>query len=186
MIKKKKKKNLSPKKTVKRSAKNKDSVGKRSVSSSSQKSKSKSKSKPKSKSIATKELSKAERHARQIAHLKPWKPGQSGNPGGRPKGSSITALRRLDLKRLAKTAPYAKKLAIALGLKPGKATIGDVLAARANQKAMEEASYYRENLNRDEGKIPDKLIGAVETGPLSQLDEETLERIIGTGKPEDE
>lgn len=30
--------------------------------------------------------------AGRIENLKPFKPGQSGNPGGRPKGTSVTAI----------------------------------------------------------------------------------------------
>lgn len=111
----------------------------------------------------------------------PWEKGQSGNPGGRPPGKSTTALRREDLKRLAKDVPYAKKLCTELGLKSSKATIGDVLAAVANQKAMEEAQYYRENLNRDEGKTPDRLITA-EVGPLDDFDDDKLDQIINAGR----
>lgn len=111
----------------------------------------------------------------------PWKKGQSGNPGGRPAGKSTTALRHEDLKRLAKDVPYAKALCKAVGLKPSKATIGDVLAAVANQKAMEEAQYYKENISRDEGKLIDRVI-TTETGPLADLDQNKLDQIINAGR----
>lgn len=36
-------------------------------------------------------LSETERKQRSLANLRPFQPGESGNPGGRPKGTSITS-----------------------------------------------------------------------------------------------
>src|SRR4051794_25670331 len=72
-----------------------------------------------------------------------FKPGQSGNPGGRPKGTSLTARLRF---RLAQVEPgsgqsYADLLVEAL---VGEALKGDVQAARTI-------------LERVDGKLPDKV-----------------------------
>ena len=68
-------------------------------------------------------------------HLKPpWKKGQSGNPGGRPKGKSITA----ELRKLLDKGTTAEDLAEIL-LKMGK----------------KDLAALREVLDRSDGKVTD-------------------------------
>jgi hypothetical protein len=64
-----------------------------------------------------------------------FKPGQSGNPGGRPKGTSITSVLRA-------TLTEEDKLAIAQKL---------IAGARAG-----EMDKIREIMDRTEGKVPNK------------------------------
>ena len=64
----------------------------------------------------------------------PWKPGQSGNPGGRPKGKSITA----ELRKLLDKGTTAEDLAEIL-LKMGK----------------KDLAALREVLDRSDGKVTD-------------------------------
>jgi len=58
-----------------------------------------------------------------------WKPGQSGNPSGRPResGSLAAALRRVGVKP-AKTRAELSKLAVQLGMDPDEARNVDVVA----------------------------------------------------------
>ncbi len=63
--------------------------------------------------------------AGRIENLKPWKPGQSGNPGGRPK--KLLVDQSLEELLLADDSKLAKDIALAL---IGRATIGDVRAAQ--------------------------------------------------------
>lgn len=77
------------------------------------------------------------------ANLRPFKPGQSGNPGGRPKGKSLTALLR---ERLDEVDPATGKTIAEMVVE------GWINAARdGNVPAIKEA------LDRTEGKVPDKL-----------------------------
>jgi hypothetical protein len=105
-----------------------------------------------------------------------FKPGQSGNPNGRPKGPQITTLRQKDFQRLAKDVPYAEGACKELGLDPKTATLGEVAAAAANMQALiGNSNYYRENLNRDEGKVPDVVLdGNRLEGLMSHLDDKAL------------
>jgi hypothetical protein len=66
----------------------------------------------------------------KIENLKPWKPGQSGNPGGRPKKRPIT-------QRYAQFAevPVEAKTRKALKLPKG-ATLADAAVKRAYQEAI--------------------------------------------------
>lgn len=116
-------------------------------------------------------------HPEFISHM--WKPGQSGNPSGRAKGPGITALRQKDALRPAKDVPYAEKLCRELGLDPEASTIGDLAAAAANYHSiMGVVGYYKENLERDEGKVPDVLL----ENPLSalfDLSDDQLEALEG-------
>ncbi len=84
-------------------------------------------------------------------NLTPWKPGQSGNPAGRPRGTenSATRLRRLlDAVQKAKS-PVTKQdeefttLELMDAAMISRALRGDVIA-------------YREILDRAEGKVPTK------------------------------
>jgi len=71
-----------------------------------------------------------------------WKPGQSGNPTGRPNGKRLTArlLRALD----ADNGALADALI-------------DVMTARAKKG---DFRFFQELYNRTEGKVADRLAGA--------------------------
>jgi len=74
-----------------------------------------------------------------IENLRPFKPGQSGNPKGRPKGSGIT--------------DRLKKL---LEKEDGK--IADALAQSIISAALRgDYRFVKEILDRVEGKVTDKL-----------------------------
>lgn len=76
---------------------------------------------------------------KELANLRPFQPGQSGNPGGRPKTKILTDALRLHLDEKDKAGvTNAEKLARAL---VARALTGDV-------------SAYREICDRVEGKSP--------------------------------
>ena len=75
-----------------------------------------------------------------------WKPGQSGNPGGRPKWKPISDA----LRRFAEANGVADSVAMAMYAKAEK---GDVSAA----------NFIAERL---EGKVPHTVGGSTEVGPV--------------------
>lgn len=77
-----------------------------------------------------------------------WKPGQSGNPGGRPKRKPLTdAIARII------DAVGAEKFAAAIA---AKAELGDVTA-------------FREMADRLEGKVAQPIGGSDELGPIKTV-----------------
>ena len=70
-----------------------------------------------------------------------WKPGQSGNPKGRPKGKSVTN----QLRKLLDEGLEGKDLA-------------DAMAKAAYKHAMKgDFRFWNAIVERIEGKVPDKL-----------------------------
>jgi hypothetical protein len=70
-----------------------------------------------------------------------WKPGQSGNPGGRPKGESLVAMIR---RRLAEDHH-------------GK-TLGEIVVEALIKGAIQgKPQHLKELLDRVEGKVTEKL-----------------------------
>ena len=63
--------------------------------------------------------------ARSLANLKPFKPGQSGNPGGRPKGIVQRAVRK---QLLAEIASGVKNVDAVAAAQVEKAIAGDTAA----------------------------------------------------------
>ena len=79
-----------------------------------------------------------------------WKKGQSGNPKGHPSNKlSITAEQR---KMLPLPCPYA----------PGKTWL-QWLADRGMALAGENATYYRELMDRLEGKVVQPIEGQIDS-----------------------
>ena len=124
---------------------------------------------------------------KRIARLAPYrfKPGQSGNPGGRPKGrvSMISRVRKHMDTTLAREVPWCVKKAKELGLDlSGGVTVGDVVArALPYYAAKGQGQMMRELLDRIDGKVPDTtLVGGLDGGPLEMfvgMDEGQLRRI---------
>ena len=81
-----------------------------------------------------------------------WKPGQSGNPGGRPKDPGITAIQ---IEMLDKKCPYDSK---------GR-TWRDYLAEKGLLLAVNKEGALEHLKERLEGKVPDKH--EIETGDIS-------------------
>lgn len=95
-----------------------------------------------------------------------FKKGQSGNPGGRKKGSSVTAILNRKLDELDdKGVSRAEKIA-------------EVIVREA------EGGDYRfvdMLLNRTEGKIPDKVLNLTPADAKEMSDEELEEHVSGRG-----
>jgi len=72
--------------------------------------------------------------AGRVENLKPWKPGQSGNPGGRPKRDIAAEIARAIFER----DPEAIERAFAAALKKGDAKVFRVLADRAYGKPRQQ------------------------------------------------
>lgn len=88
--------------------------------------------------------------AGRIENLKPFQPGQSGNPGGRPKGDSVTAWLR-------------KKLQDDSEKKPGKTRAESVAMAILDAAEDGDFKLIKELLDRTEGKVAESVV--VESGP---------------------
>jgi hypothetical protein len=95
---------------------------------------------------------------RRLANLKPFQPGQSGNPGGRPKRTPLSDACR---ERLLLTVPgdtegrtYAQKIAASLAEKAAEGDIraaqelGDRAEGRARQSIEIEHIRLREAFDR--------------------------------------
>jgi Family of unknown function (DUF5681) len=82
-------------------------------------------------SFTDKQRENSEAQARRLANLKPFKPGQSGNPKGRPKSIVLSEAYRKRLEKVDETDPerrtYAEILAEQMIV---KAKAGDVQALR--------------------------------------------------------
>ncbi len=86
----------------------------------------------------------------QNRHLKPFPPGVSGNPGGRPKGVSLTARLREALDELDGDKPKAHKLIDVLM----------TVAMKGDRQAIKDI------MERVDGKVPDRIAGH-DGGPLN-------------------
>jgi hypothetical protein len=76
-----------------------------------------------------------------------WKPGQSGNPGGRPKGSSVAArIQRLLAADDGKAAEALAKVFLSQGLNA-------------------DFKFAKEVIDRADGKVADRIAGH-DGGPL--------------------
>jgi hypothetical protein len=112
------------------------------------KAKAKAKAKAKPKKAAAQEQHPNSTSKRRVVG-KPFPPGQSGNPGGRPKGRSITALLREGMDKTA--------LAIGVKLAEGQTVaegITDKLLSMALDGNMESIAVI---LDRTEGKVSQPL-----------------------------
>ena len=109
-------------------------------------------------------------------NLTPWKPGQSGNPAGKPKGTehSSTRLKRL-LGAVGKMKnPLTKREEEFTGL--------EMMDAAIISRAMKgDVGAYREILDRLEGKVPAKteVIGSMNlTGTAAAVGEQEAKALL--------
>jgi CO/xanthine dehydrogenase Mo-binding subunit len=74
-------------------------------------------------------------------NLKPWKPGQSGNPGGRPKRDLAAEIARA----IFEQNPEAITRAFTAELKKGNAKVFAALADRAYGKPRQQVEWMGED-----------------------------------------
>lgn len=107
-------------------------------------------------------------------NLKPWKPGQSGNPAGKQKGRSVTARLRdlLDAVELGgKEIPNGKQVA-------------DLLAEVILKNALKgDHRFVATVLDRTEGKVADKT---EITGPDGGPNHVTVEFVDPPSRPDED
>ena len=118
----------------------------------------------------------------------PWKPGQSGNPAGRPPlAKTLSASVRDLLDKPASYIPQIKNMAEELDLDPEITMVRDVLASMHIVQSVERnsAAYLKELYDRVEGKVPDISIVKVSA---EEKAEEILDALnnINRGFPEKE
>lgn len=113
-------------------------------------------------------------------NLTPWKPGQSGNPSGRPRGTENSATRLRRLLDAVQTArhPVTKEME--------DFTTLELMDAALIARAMKgDVVAYREVLDRLEGKVPQALkhegmmqFQTVSASALSEKDEAALAALL--------
>lgn len=103
-------------------------------------------------------------------NLKSWKPGQSGNPNGRPKGTvSITTQIKL-IGAWQAPKEFIKELQQIYPQLPDNASSAQVLAVKAWIKAFDSKTgdaMTKEILERIDGKVPLPIGGAPEVPPIN-------------------
>jgi hypothetical protein len=89
-------------------------------------------------------------------HLKPhqWKPGETGNPHGRPKGPDLLACLRKALEMGAKDHPLCVELYKNLGEDPNGKTVADAFVAAGIISGMKgNSKMWKEIFERICGKV---------------------------------
>jgi len=115
---------------------------------------------------------------RNTSGLKPFKPGQSGNPGGRPKGTGISAY----LRKLGR-----QKTTVTVNGKERTVTTNEAIARSIIDLALDPKSKYHIEaikiyLDRTEGKAVDTVIqqldlsGGAIVPRLTELDAEDIKK----------
>lgn len=101
-----------------------------------------------------------------------WKPGQSGNPSGRPKNYfSPTQQIRNNFNLPANTLKPAIVRAKELGIDPDTCTLGDVFALSVMSDALGgKDNIVKEVLNRTDGRNPEVILSGGIEGVVSSLE----------------
>jgi len=102
-----------------------------------------------------------------ISHM--FKPGKSGNPKGRAKGATVS-------KRLAEILNSADPD------NPEQTVRDRMLKECIKYASRGDARFMIEIFNRTEGKVPDRVLGAVGLGPLEGMDLKKLKKIIAAAE----
>jgi hypothetical protein len=101
-------------------------------------------------------------------NLKPWKPGQSGNPGGRPKRDAITSALLLQLEQPnTDTETIADSIAAVL---VKRALSGDV-------RAIREIADRTEGRPRQQIKVEAQLQDSEDGVDLSRVSDDELRQV---------
>jgi hypothetical protein len=135
------------------------------------------------------------------ANLNPWKPGESGNPAGRPKGSrnirtildemlhryvdmeALKSLSGIDATvELCKQLTDAKNDTLRDGDPKEKARLYDLIVAAQFTRALQENDLpsFRELVDRYEGAVAQKF---EDVTPLKNAEDEEILDMIEGGQP---
>ena len=122
-------------------------------------------------------------HPKSLANLRHWKPGQSGNPGGRRSGRTVTAeiYSLLDSNvRALFDEKQIKRIGGKTGAKVFDKRVAEAIAEIAVRQALKgDFKFFREVCDRTEGKVPIRIAGHG-GGPLSEgLPQEIISSIFG-------
>jgi len=114
---------------------------------------------------------------RSNSNLNPFKPGQTGNPAGRPKvDKTLAGLANQFMDRLASDFKVFDKMAKEFGL-GATALVRDVwVMSWLNKGATGNPTYLQEYLNRTDGKIPDRVF--INKDPYEEKTDEELDQML--------
>lgn len=133
----------------------------------------------KKKAKLKKKASKSKAHIAELGKPYRWKPGQSGNPSGKPKGHRTVAMQfRKQFDLPANILIPVKERAIEIGINPDTATVGDIFALSVIMDAISgKESMVREVINRMDGKVPDIIRSEIIEEAKATLDNLTDEQL---------
>ena len=101
-----------------------------------------------------------------VGKLTRFRPGESGNPNGRPRSAALTDLVRRRLQMAASTMPQAKQLAAKLEHEADEVTIADlVIEALMGLAINSDLDAIKTILDRVDGKTLARVEASVNHGP---------------------
>ena len=124
---------------------------------------------------------KADARKRSNANLKPFKPGQSGNPAGRPKGVRFVSEAMRDvLHKKAHELESTRNYCDENDLDSTQLSVTEVLAMKHFEEAFNGSSSFMQMLlDRVEGKLVDRLEARLD-GKMSST--ELLSQVLGVSE----
>lgn len=111
------------------------------------------------------EKKRTQTNPNSLANLKPFQPGQSGNPGGRPKRKLISDALKDMLEKVLESGDHTQAEAIGVAM-IAAAISGDVKAATFVRDTVEGKPLQKIEMKRDEfsGRSEDELRFYVDNG----------------------
>jgi len=120
----------------------------------------------------------------QRDNLSPWKPGQSGNPSGRPRGTRDLAGYVLETTDGGKELVYAL-VSLARGIMPNVAVRGGSRPRKDQQvRPADQLKTIEMLVERGFGRSPQQIdiAHSVTDRPLAHLSDETLDALVENGR----
>ena len=124
--------------------------------------------------------------AKRLANLRPFQPGQTANPRGRPKGSTVTEFIRQKLSGRVRDLfdkETLKKGTAGMSRRVLNKQVADAIADVSIKQALKgNYAFLQLVLNRNEGAVPQRLAGH-DGGPLpGGMTQEQLARMMADPK----